>query len=481
MKTKIKGFLLLLVVLVASCDLPDNVDPKSAAEVTAASLVTSAEINLFTQLTTMDTNFGINRLLTQYHSEVTYVTESRYNLSDRKLPDAHWGVMYRDVLTNLKDAKRLINNSAFPTDPDKKINELAIIKILEVYTYQTLVDLFGNVPYSEANMGLEDSRPKYDDAKTVYYALIETLSSAISDLVTTTSANSFDDADILYNSDLDSWRLFANSLKLRFALRIADFDSAKANTLIKEALADGVFTDESQSAIFRPTGTTPYVGCYYNWAVIEARPKDYVPANTLINMMNSFNDPRRPILFTTYNGEYVGLTYGLKNASSYSKFSHFNAVLQDKSYPSVIADYIEVEFLLAEAAERGLGGVTSAENHYNNAIIAGLKYWGVSDEDITTYMSQTSVAYTTATGSWKQKIGTQKWLIFYDRGVESWNEWRRLDYPRLNPPQDMTYADIPVRYPYPFDEAKYNKDNYTAAAAAIGGDLVTTKIFWDKF
>ena len=290
MKTKIKSFLLLLVVLVVSCDLPDNVDPKSAAEVTASSLITNAEINLFTQLTTMDTNFNINRLLTQYHSEVTYVTESRYNFSDRKLPDAHWGVIYRDVLTNLEDAKKLVNNSSFPTDPDKKTNELAIINILEVYAYQTLVDLFGNVPYSEANLGLENSRPKYDDAKTVYYALIETLSAAISDLATTTSANSFDDADILYNSDLGSWRLFANSLKLRFALRLSDFDSTKANTMIKEALADGVFTDESQSAIFRPTGTAPYVGCYYNWGVLEARPKDYVPTNTLINMIIDFPD-----------------------------------------------------------------------------------------------------------------------------------------------------------------------------------------------
>lgn len=479
MKTKIKSFLFLLVVMMVSCELPDNMDPKSAPVVTAASLVTTSEINLFTQLTTMDTNFDINRLLTQYHSEVTYVTESRYNFSDRKLPDAHWGVIYRDVLANLEEAKKIINATAF-VDQDLKTNQLAIIDILEDYCYQTLVDVFGNVPYTEANMGIANSRPKYDDAKTIYYLLIGRLSSSISSL--TTASGAFGDADILYGSNIDSWKMFANSLKLRFALRISDYDAAKASTMVQEAVASGVFTDKSANAIFKPTGTAPYVGCYYNWGVLQARPKDYVPTNTLINMMNSLNDPRESIWFSQYNGAFVGLTYGLKAASSYSKFSHFNSILTSIDYPSVIMDFSEVEFLLAEAAERGIGGVSgSAESHYNNAITTSLSYWGVSATDISTYLAQTNVAYSTSSGTWKQKIGTQKWLALYDEGFESWAEQRRLDFPVLNPPQDMTYSDIPVRYPYPFDEVKYNKTNYTTAAAAIGGDLPSTKIFWDKF
>jgi hypothetical protein len=479
MKTKIKSFLLLLVVTVTSCGLPDNVDPKSATVVTPASLITTSEINLFTQVTSLNTNYNISRLLTQYHSEVTYVTESRYNFSDRKLPDAHWGVIYRDVLTNLEEAKKLINATDF-ADAGKKANQLAIIGVLEAYSYQLLVDVFGNVPYTEANLGSANSRPKYDDAKTVYYAMIDQLSSSITNL--TDASEGFGDADILYKSDITSWKLFASSLKLRFALRISDSDAAKASTMVKEAIASGLYTDESESAIFTPTGTAPYVGCYYDWAVINARPKDYVPAKTLINIMNSVNDPRRAIWFTKYKGAFVGLTYGLKAASSYSKFSNFNSILQSIDYPAIILDYSEVEFLLAEAAERGLGGVTgTAESHYNNAITANLEHWKVSAEDIATYLAQPTVAYTTSTGTWKQKIGTQKWIALYDEGYESYAEWRRLDFPILTPPQDMTYSDIPVRYPYPFDEVKYNKDNYTAAAAAIGGDLPSTKLFWDKF
>jgi hypothetical protein len=202
-------------------------------------------------------------------------------------------------------------------------------------------------------------------------------------------------------------------------------------------------------------------------------------------MLNSLNDPRRATWFTQYpagSGTYTGLTYGITGSSSYSKFSHYvDAIRINPTFATVLCDYIEVEFLLAEAAERSLGGVTDAETHYNNAVLASMKYWGVSDADAAAYIAQPTVAYTKATGNYKQKIGTQKWLGLFDRGVEAWAEWRRLDYPVLNPPPGMTYADIPVRMPYPYNENKMNKDNYTAASAAIGGDEATTKLFWDKY
>jgi hypothetical protein len=109
-----------------------------------------------------------------------------------------------------------------------------------------------------------------------------------------------------------------------------------------------------------------------------------------------------------------------------------------------------------------------------------MKYWGVPDAAAASYLAQTSVAYATAVGTFKQKIGNQKWLGLFDRGVESWAECRRLDFPVLYPPEGMAYSDIPKRMPYPYNENKMNLENYTAAATAIGGDLAATKLFWDR-
>jgi len=93
-------------------------------------------------------------------------------------------------------------------------------------------------------------------------------------------------------------------------------------------------------------------------------------------------------------------------------------------------------------------------------------------------MSRPGVPYSAA--NWKQSIGTQKWLALYNRGWDAWIEWRRLDYPLLDPAVDAL-SDIPLRYPYPVNEQNVNRLNYEAASTAIGGDVVETKLWWDKF
>ena len=482
-KKTIYGLFLILAVFVSSCELPDNIDPKNAKTVSPDAIFTQAQIALVDQLTDMNVNRNISRLLAQYQSEVTYTTESRYNFYDRQIPDAFSGNIYRGVLMNLKDAKAILDAKVVAGDVlvNTKKNQIAILEIWSVYAYHILVDQFGNIPYTEALMGGENSRPKYDDALTIYQDLITRLNKAIADL--DGDYDSFGTADILYGGDAAAWKKFAASLKLRIALRLADVPAANSGALVTQALATGVFTDQTESAIWIPLGVAPYVSPYYQAFVLDAR-KDFCPTNTLVDMMNTLNDPRREKWFTPYPsaGTYTGLLYGKAGSSSYSKFSHFvDAIRINAKFPTILCDYVEVEFLLAEAAERSLGGVTGAEAHYNNAVLASMAYWGVSDADAATYLAQSSVAYATAAGTFKQKIGTQKWLALFDRGVEGWAEWRRLDFPILNPPQSMTYADIPTRMPYPYNEDTMNKTNWEAASSAIGGDKATTKLFWDKF
>lgn len=483
MKSKTLYILFLaLAIFVTSCELPDNVDPKNAKAVSPNALFTQTQIALVNQITDMNVNSNISRLLVQYQSEVTYTTESRYNFSDRQIPDAFSGNIYRGTLMNLKDCKQLIEAKELTPayTAEIKKNQLAIANLWEIYAYQVLVDQFGNVPYSEALMGDANSRPKYDDAWTIYQDLITRLNNVITDL--DPDIDGFGNADVLFDGDVSLWKKFAATLKLRIALRLADVPAANSGALVTQALAAGIFTNQSESAIFHFYGIAPYVSPYYQAFVLDAR-KDFCPTNTLVDMMNTLNDPRRMKWFTEYpEGAYTGIPYGREGSSSYSKYSHFSDPVRiDPEFPTILLDYVEVEFLLAEAAERNLGGVTGAEGHYNTAVLESMKYWGVPDAAAATYLAQPAVAYQTAAGTYKQKIGTQKWLGLFDRGVEAWAEWRRLDFPVLNPPEGMTYADIPTRMPYPFNENKMNKENYTAASAAIGGDEATTKLFWDKF
>jgi hypothetical protein len=121
----------------------------------------------------------------------------------------------------------------------------------------------------------------------------------------------------------------------------------------------------------------------------------------------------------------------------------------------------------------------SAEEAYNAAITASFDFWGVAD--VASYLAKPEVAYTSAPGTWKQKIALQAYLAFYTRGQEAWNEWRRLDYPVFAMPPNAFTDTIPKRYIYPINEQTLNPDNYTQAAAAMGGDIVDNRVFWDKF
>ncbi len=198
------------------------------------------------------------------------------------------------------------------------------------------------------------------------------------------------------------------------------------------------------------------------------------------NKMNALNDPRLPLWFTQKDGAYVGITFGLEDGVPYGDYSHFTDHFFDPKLEVVLSDYSEMEFFLAEAVERGWAVGGTAESHYNNGITASILYYGGTQAAADAYLAQASVDYTTATGNWKEKIGTQKWLAMYNRGIEGWSEWRRLDFPILNFPVGQSYSDIPTRFPYPYTENDMNP-SYDAAAAAIGGDTATTKLWWDKF
>jgi hypothetical protein len=320
-------------------------------------------------------------------------------------------------------------------------------------------------------------QPKFDDAKTVYDALIARLDAAISNL--NTSAKSFDGADLLFGGDVTAWKKFANSFKLRMGILIADSDPAKSKTVIESA-APGAFKSNDDNADFpflsAPPNTNPV------WVnLVQSGRKDFVAANTLVNAMKALNDPRIPLYFTKdAAGGYTGGIYGDNN--NYATFSKPSETIQEPDFPGLIMSYSEVEFILAEAVERGMNVGGTAKDHYDKAITASITEWGGSAAEATAYLAQPSVAYATATGTYKQKIGTQKWISLFEHGLEAWTDWRRLDYPHLVAPPSALSV-IPLRYFYPVSEQNLNGANVATAVAKLPGgkDVVGVKLWFDKF
>ena len=478
------------LLLFAGCtkDLSSlNQDPKNPVSLPSAALFTNAQRRLTNTLTSTNVNLNIFRLVVQYWQETTYTDESRYDIVTRQIPDNIWDALNRDVLRNFQEVKNIIPTEA--ADAKQQKNELAITDIMEVYTWYYLVTSFGNIPYSKA-LDIKNTFPQYDDQKTVYYDLLTRLDTSIAAL--DVSGSSFGKADIIYSGDISAWKKFANSLKLKLGITIADYDAAKAKAVVESAVTSGVFTSNNNNALFKYVSSPPNTNPVWVDLVQSGR-KDFVANSTLVNAMNTTNDPRRPWYFTVDNsGKYSG--NGPGRSSSYSTFSkpaglikQFNpgdvtdaGRLSYADFPGDLLDYAEVEFLLAEAVERGFSVGGTAAGHYNNAITASILFWGGSAADAVAYLAQPSVAYPTAAGTYQQKIGTQKWIALYNRGWDAWIEQRRLNYPVLPKPSNAA-SDYPVRFSYPINEQNVNTINYTAAAAAIGGDDVTTKLFWDKF
>jgi hypothetical protein len=338
-----------------------------------------------------------------------------------------------------------------------------------------LVNTFGNIPYTEA-LNFTNPQPKYDDAKAIYDDLFRRLDAALASI--NPESESFGSADLIYGGDLAQWVKFGNSLKLKLGVTIADADPAMARTIIEQA-APNVFTSNADNAVFQylaaPPNTNPV------WvSLVQSGRKDFVAANTLVDRMNELNDPRRPEYFTLAADEtYTGGIYGASN--NYATFSKPSEEVAAPDFRSILLSYSEVEFYLAEAVEQGFNVGGTAAQHYENGITASMQEWGVSDAEITAYLLQPQVAYATATGDWRQKIGVQEWIAFYNRGYDAWTTWRRLDYPQLQVPANAVLPSIPVRFPYPVQEQNLNTASYNQATSDMGGDTHDKKLFWDKF
>lgn len=475
-----KKILLTVLSLIAlvSCQSDDtyenlNRDPKNPTQVDASFLFNAATKSLVDQMTSTNVNTNIFRMLGQHWTETTYVDEANYDFNNRNIPQNHWSEMYRDVLLDLKTAKEYVDADAGLTAAEKASSN-AQIEILSVYTWAQLVESFGDIPYTQALNASEYVLPEYDDAGIIYLDLLDRLTAAIPDL----TGSGFGSADPIYGGDATKWKKFGNSLLLRMGLRVVDANgfTVRANAAINSAITGGVFTSNDDNAALHYEGATPNTNPVWVDLVQSGR-SDFVAANTVIDFMNNLADPRREVYFDQNLGAgvYVGGPYGDNN--SYSSYTHVGAAMLEPTNPACLIDFAEVCFYRADAAERSISGTPAgAGAFYTAGITASFEYWGATG--LAGYLTNPDVAYATAPGDWKVKIGNQLWLAMYNRGFESWTAWRIYDTPTFNLPA-VSGLPVPTRYTYPINEQNLNEANWTAASTAIGGDKQTTKLFFD--
>ena len=171
---------------------------------------------------------------------------------------------------------------------------------------------------------------------------------------------------------------------------------------------------------------------------------------------------------------YTGGPYGANN--NYASYTHIGTQFEDPANAGVMLGYDEAAFLQTEAIARGLVS-GNAEESYKTAITASIEYWTGSSSSAAAYLAQPAVKYDAA--NWKKSIGTQKWIAMFARGIEGWASWRMYDYPAMNTAA-QSQLPVPRRYIYPNAEPKINGTNYEAASSAMGGDVLTSRVFWDK-
>ena len=430
----------------------------------------------------------------QYWSGGQSESSSRYQL-DEGGNDALWS-LYSGPIVNLKQIISINNTQAGGPNP----NQIAIANILNDWLFELLTDAYGNVPYSQAGLGAANTSPAYDDSRSIYDSLLANLDASVAMMDSTKQG--YTSGEVYYNGNLAQWKKLAESLKLRMGIRMADADPVTSRTVVQAAVAAGVMQvgqsgsdltiRNGDDALFPYEATAPY---QIPFNASTRTLQQFLCSATMINFMDSLNDPRLPMYATVpaQGGPYVGKPYGINQFSNdFNVFSIPDSFPPRKVYqpqfPGILMTYMEVQFDLAEAAARGYAVGGDAATFYAGAIQASMAFWGVSDNTaIQAYLAR--VPYNPT--DWKDCIGTQKWIALYMEGMQSWFERTRLDFKQTNgnalfiPPiagsLDPTVTVVPYRLTYPVSEATSNATNYQKAGQAIGGDTKGTKLWWNKF
>lgn len=423
---------------------------------------------------------------------------------------SHWNPIYTGVVPQLKT---ILDN--FGTDTP----ENALANIWWAFAFSRLTDYYGPVPYFDA--GIPARSVKYDAQEAIYDDFFKRVTAAVAVLEKHRSAKPFATGDIIYRGDVNKWIKFANTFRLRCALRISKVDPARAKAEAEAAVKAGVLESVAEDAMMVRTSTNN--GADGNGISRVAGWAEFRMSATMESILKGYNDPRMTEFFQpAFNtGTYEGLRNGLnpaqlalplnlndnnsnvgarwiRNTGSGSGWENLYAV------PANIMHAAEAYFLRAEGALNGWDMQGDAKELYEQGIRVSMEHWGFTGAAVENYIQGTSLPVkpgdamdsdpvTDVPVKWgateaiqREQIGTQKWLALFPDGFEAWAEYRRSRYPKLYPVVNSVNEDVPAgqvlrRFPFLDAEKNTNGQAVQAAVALLNGpDKASTPLWWDK-
>jgi hypothetical protein len=397
-----------------------------------------------------------------------------------------WGGYYAP-LTN-------INSIIAASETAGNTNMQAVALTFRAQMTHVATDFWRDMPYSESCKAAEGNiAPVYDTQEQIYSFIIADLKKA-ADLFKTGGTDAIGTGDILLNGDVQKWRKYCNSLRLRVAIRISGVDEPTSVAIINEVLdnpADYPILESNDDNVqLKWPNTSPWEEAYWYWWWCCHHSG---AGKVLVDIMNPLNDPRLPIWFepATTDGLFRG-----------SEFVGYNALVEEREdisdhswefvsgnpnasganeYGDLIADgffrYSEVCFLKAEIFNRNLKTGNALEE-YEKGITASMQQYGVADADITTFLAQPGVTY----GGDLNQIYTQKYVALYLMENEAWAEIRRTDVPLVPLSSNSVYPEhnrSAFRLPYPQTEQALNSKNCEEFLGNVEDFFWGQQMWWD--
>ncbi len=519
----------ITAALITSCnksELKDlNINPQAKNTIDVNFLFTSAQLGAASGGSRGDnryidwrTNIGMASTAIQQLAAISDIsnTGDKY-LDNAETTSAPFEFIYSD-LRSLADIIKHTGPGGYAEGQSNNTRQAA--RILRVFLFHRLTDYYGSIPYFEANQAEKGTFfPKYDKQKAIYTDLLKELEEATAAFGAADPG--FAAADLYYSGDVIKWKRWGYSLMLRLAMRVSNVDAAMANKYVAKAVTGGVFQSNADNVIVQmaegPSLWTNQNGISRAFYPGDGGNSSFL-SKTLIDFLKGPNtgsttddDPRLMIIsggIGIWSASGGGLWQptktdpldqkGMPNGNDLTllrliegsptldlnaTYSKINPKLLDRAEPYMLMNYGEVELLLAEASQRGIGGLTAAGAvaHYNAGVRASMQMYiiydpsfVVTDAKVDAYLA--TYPYNVAKPA-LEMIGDQMWVNHFLNWWEAWSDWRRTGFPKLVPtnyPGNVTGGKIPQKLKYPNAEVAGNPNFKTGASA---NDYVT-KVWW---